>query len=300
MPILRFSWNIRCLGGSGSRFPECGSTPCGIEFATIRALKRCSRNTLRRLSTVILVVSFAAVARGEWNVVSAQSEFSTSNSVEHRHISVRSEGGAEGTLDLALFSAKIAALRVIDNADGNDELGRAMQRENCVAGVNGGYFDPGFAPIGLRVIDGAVTSPLLRARLLTGVLSASRERGIDIVRIGEFSRKRKLDAAVECGPFVVDLAMRVRGLNDTRSARRTFAAVTRDGKVAVGFCDYVTLAQLGDILASAQVAGEFRVWRAMNLDGGSSSAFWFRRADGSAFSIGEQKNVRDFIGVAPR
>jgi hypothetical protein len=38
----------------------------------------------------------------------------------------------------------------------------------------------------------------------------------------------------------------------------------------------------------------------MNLDGGSSSAFWFAREDGSAFSIAGRKPVRDFVGVAPK
>jgi hypothetical protein len=38
----------------------------------------------------------------------------------------------------------------------------------------------------------------------------------------------------------------------------------------------------------------------MNLDGGSSSAFWFAREDGSAFSISGRKPVRDFVAVVPK
>jgi hypothetical protein len=38
----------------------------------------------------------------------------------------------------------------------------------------------------------------------------------------------------------------------------------------------------------------------MNLDGGSSSAFWFARKNGGAFSISEQKSVRDFVGLTPQ
>ena len=48
-----------------------------------------------------------------------------------------------------------------------------------------------------------------------------------------------------------------------------------------------------------KIADDFRIERAMNLDGGSSSAFWFK--DGAApFSISEQKTVRDFVGVVPK
>jgi hypothetical protein len=45
---------------------------------------------------------------------------------------------------------------------------------------------------------------------------------------------------------------------------------------------------------------DFRINRALNLDGGSSSAFWFKRSNGSVFSISEMKNVRDFIGLVPK
>ena len=46
--------------------------------------------------------------------------------------------------------------------------------------------------------------------------------------------------------------------------------------------------------------GDFKIQRALNLDGGSSSAFWFRKNDGSAFSIAEEKTVRDFVGIVAR
>jgi len=42
-------------------------------------------------------------------------------------------------------------------------------------GVNGGYFDENFAPLGLRIANGQMIAPLQRARLITGVLVASRE-----------------------------------------------------------------------------------------------------------------------------
>ena len=61
-----------------------------------------------------------------------------------------------------------------------------------------------------------------------------------------------------------------------------------------------TLAGLGKILASLGQA-DFKIQRALNFDGGSSSAFWFKRAkDGGAFSIAESKYVRDFVAVIPR
>src|SRR5947199_8954362 len=61
-----------------------------------------------------------------------------------------------------------------------------------------------------------------------------------------------------------------------------------------------SLSELPAILTTTPLADDFKIQRALNLDGGSSSAFWFARANGSAFSIREQKPVRDFVGVVPK
>ena len=99
--------------------------------------------------------------------------------------------------------------------------------------------------------------------------------------------------------LMVERALPVAGLNDTRPARRTFAAIDGKGRAALGFCSAVSLAQLGQILALPNAAGKMKLTRALNLDGGSSSAFWFA-GEGGAFSISEQKAVRDFVAVVPK
>jgi Phosphodiester glycosidase len=237
------------------------------------------------------------VARAEWHIISSNSEASPHPGIEHRHLELRNFENEEAMIDCAVFSAKAAALRVIDNPEGKN-LADVLASTNCIAAVNGGYFDPQFKPIGLRIIDGATTTPLKGARLLTGVFCAS-PRGIEIVRVGEFSRRRKYDAAVECGPFLIDVGTRVRSLDDKRSARRTFAAVARGESAAIGCTSELTLAQLAGVLSTVKL-GESKIWRAMNLDGGSSTAFCFKRADGNPFSIAEQKRVRDFLAIASR
>jgi hypothetical protein len=249
-----------------------------------------------KLRTIVLLFTVAATAHAEWTITSIESEPGRLG-IEHRHVVVE-DAGQRVAVDVAVFSAKSTALRVIDNPDGQS-LGAAMKREKCLCGVNGGYFDTEFKPIGLRVVDGTTFSPSRRARLITGILLQS-DRGIDVVRVGEFSRTKKIIAAVQSGPFLVEGNKRIRGLNDSQLARRTFAGTGTNDRAFLGVCSDVSLAQLANILATAPVATDSKTRRAMNLDGGSSSAFWFAREDGSAFSIPGRKPVRDFVAVIPK
>lgn len=265
-------------------------------FAPTRASQRSSKNMATKISVLLLLASaFAQLALADWQVTDTQREPARSAAVTHVRYEL-SDGGESATIDLALFDGKAVRLRVIENDGGNESLADAMAREKCVAGVNGGYFDPQFRPIGLRIIDSAITSPLVRARLLTGVLAAS-PRGWEIFRPGEFSKKKKYESAIQCGPFLVNDGTSIRGLDNTRTARRTFAAVSKNGEACLGVTSALTLAQLADALRSLPSP---EISRALNLDGGSSTAFWCQRVSGGAVSMREWKNVRDFVGVAPR
>jgi exopolysaccharide biosynthesis protein len=246
----------------------------------------------------VLVLFLVGSARADWTVTSSQTERGTAAGVEHRHIAIaEGETSERATLDLALLSPKSATLRVIDNPSGEDDLAAVMSRENCLAGVNGGYFDPENKPVGLLMSDGNVIAPFRKARLLSGVMVVSNGR-IQLLRAAEYSTKSKATAALQCGPFLVDRGQPVPGLNDTRPARRTFV-VTGSDRAAIGFCSGVTLAQLGKILATPGITPGLKLQRALNLDGGSSSAFWFAEERGP-FSISEQKTVRNFVAVVPK
>ena len=249
-------------------------------------------------SVIVSLATLVASAQAEWKIVSTESEPGRGG-IEHRHVIVEDAAvGQRVSLDIAVFPAKSTALRIIDNPD-SQSLGMVMKREKWACGVNGGYFDTEFKPIGLRIVDGTTVSPLRRARLITGILLQS-DRGIDVVRVSEFSRTKKTIAAIQSGPFLVEGNKGIRGLNDSQPARRTFAGIATSDRAVLGFCSDVSLAELANILATMPVAQNSKIRRAMNLDGGSSSAFWFAREDGSAFSIAGRKPVRDFVGVLPK
>ena len=253
-------------------------------------------------SSILLCILFCAgVAQAQWRVLSAHPQRTGAAGVVHFLTVVEdAETGARATLHLAVFNTKMATFRVIDDeGDAHAPLAATMAREKCVAGVNGGYFSPEYAPVGLLVSDGRVVLQKQKARLLSGVVSVVNGR-VQIQRAAEYSPKTKASAARQCGPFLVEGGKAVPGLNNARSARRTFVAIGGAERAAIGYASQVTLAQLAAILATRGVAGDLQIARALNLDGGSSSGFWFAGEKGAPFSIREQKTVRDYLAVVPR
>lgn len=242
----------------------------------------------------------ATLATAGWQVTSSERQNPPNDPVEHRQVEVQNDaGGGRATLHLAIFQRGAATLKVIDQpASPRRDLADAMSAAHALAGVNGGYFDPKDAPVGLLISAGKQLSPKSSARLLSGVLFTRGGR-VGIVRAKDFQKSARIENAVQCGPLLVEKSKPVAGLNDTRAARRTFAAVDESGGAAIGYCSSVSLAQLAEILAVPKVAGARPIGRALNLDGGSSSAFWFADQD-DAFSIPELKTVRDFVAIVPR
>ena len=253
-----------------------------------------------RSAVLLLLLFCAGIARAEWRVVSAEPKGTGAGGVVHLVAEVEeAQSGDRATVHFAVFNTKTATLRVIDDAgDAHARLAETMTREKCVAGVNGGYFDPEYAPVGLLVTDGRVVMQKQKARLLSGVVSVVNGR-VQIQRAAEFSPKSKPSAARQCGPFLVEGAKPVPGLNDTRAARRTFVASNGADRAAIGYSSHVTLAQLAGILATPGIAADLKIQRALNMDGGSSSGFWFMGGDGP-FTVREQKTVRDYLAVVPK
>jgi hypothetical protein len=186
-----------------------------------------------RLRCAVFFLILAATAQADWTILTSASEPGRGG-VVHKHVTL--ENGARNeriTIDLAIFSTKSCGLRVLQNEEGAESLSDVMKHEKCLAGVNGGYFDEKFAPIGLRIANGQTIAPLQRARLITGVLVAS-SRGVQIVRSREFSRRPTVTTAIQCGPFLVDRGQPIGGLNDSHLARRTFAATTTGDRGLIG------------------------------------------------------------------
>ena len=252
---------------------------------------------------------FAPVANAQWKVAGSE-VLPAAEGITHSCQTLQRTGGGEGllgprkeTVHFVCFNTRRYTFRVIDQTlTGREGVGEVLQKNHCLAGTNGGYFAPDFEPVGLLLSDGhLINRPQRSPRVLTGALIVSPNH-ISFRRATEPLPGKNASQAVQAGPFLVEDGKLVEGLNNLRTARRT--AVVTDGENEWGLVSTssVTLEELGSILADpALTPGGMKIRRALNLDGGSSTALWVQRPAGAApFYISEFGIVRDFVGIVPK
>lgn len=205
----------------------------------------------------------------------------------------------EATIDALIFSEKNYRLQVIDNPKQERSLFEMMQSGAFVAGMNGGYFHPDSRPLGLLMHDGTILHEQEKARLLSGIM-VSNNHYLAVKRVGE-SLPKTLDEALQAGPFLIDNDSSVAGLESTRIAWRSFLATDGHGRWVMGKISPVTLAEASHLLLAARSALFLSgsIQRALNLDGGSSTALWVDMKP-EAFSFNENVHVRNFLGLRLR
>ena len=233
--------------------------------------------------------------------------FCGSVQAEHR-VFTRKDGflSMRNKLNVYFFQSDTHRLLVRDEgsvrAPRYGSLDKAMRKSPCSAGVNGGFFgaDAEGTPLGLVVQDGKRLSPLATGSFaVSGVVYDNGKNGLFLIRSSALKRMKKLpamQAAIQGGPFRVENGTAVKGLNARKSTYRTFIATDGGKRWCIGVSSSVTLRELAEWLATPGALGNFRVKTALNLDGGSSSAFWCHE---SGISYPAFKQVRNYLGVAP-
>lgn len=207
-------------------------------------------------------------------------------------------------LNVVLFKASQYQLKVIDQPGeqrGGSVIATLLPQHGAVAGVNGGFFTLGFQPIGLMIANGKTAGQFAQGSLTSGVI---QQRGGKIELI--WSKQHPGAAAsgvrelLQAGPRLVDNTQAIKGLEASKQRARTFIAT--DGRDAwmLGTTNACSLAELAQLLASPDLLPGWRSWRALNLDGGNSTALWLRTAAGETISKPGWSTVRNYIAIVPR
>ena len=204
-------------------------------------------------------------------------------------------GGA--TLWVVTFDPKAHAFALMDNPEGKFDLGSASEKRGALAAVNGGYFHPDRTPLGLVIRQGVEIHPLEKAKLLSGLLTVT-PTAIGIQRPAAFKSSPAVREALQAGPFLVEKGKAITGLEATRDAARTVVIQTANGHFGFLICKSTTLAGMADLLATPSIFPEGKIVKAMNLDGGTSTALWVRGTPN--FYAHEWKSVRNYLAIVPR
>jgi hypothetical protein len=265
----------------------------------------------RRLMTpkpllCVLLLATAGTFAADWKSAGEADRQEVSTDLYYlRGIAARPSDGREVTAHLTFFTSRAFRLAVVDLGDGStpsrQTLADAFRAKGSVAGVNGGFFHPDRRPSGLVISEGRRINRFESAKLLSGVIY-SDDRGIHLVRRARFTDHPGITALLQSGPYLVEGQEAVRGLSASASDRRTFVATDRRGHWVLGATlGPITLAELAECLASPGALTPWRIDRALNLDGGSSTGFYFDGGKGAAPVVLEPwKDVRTLLGITPR
>lgn len=222
-----------------------------------------------------------------------------------KRTAVRPSDGRQVRAQLAFFTSRAFRLEVVDLGVGPEPayptLADAFRAVGAVAGVNGGFFHPNWRPSGLMIFQGRRINRFETATLLSGVIY-SDGRGIHLVRRAQFQDHPGITALLQSGPYLVEGGRVVRGLSNSDPNRRTFIATDWRGHWVLGATlSPLTLAELAECLASPDALTPWPIDRALNLDGGSSTGFFFDPGEGKApISLNPLKRVRNLLGIARR
>lgn len=210
-----------------------------------------------------------------------------------------SRGGHSVELQLVVFDSRHYDLQVLDQPEdwsGGGKITACMRQAGAAAGVNGGFFTPEFDPMGLMIAGGRTTGTWQSNKLLGGALVVTwRPRLLWNSEVVTRDARHLLQA----GPRLIDAGRPVAGLDRKKHATRTFIASDGADRWFFGLAGGVSLGELAEILATPGLTA-FPVHRALNLDGGRSSALYYRSADGREHSAPGWSTVRNYLAIIPR
>ena len=260
----------------------------------------------------LFLVVVSSLTAGEWDLLASDTPEDLGEGISFVEKTVRAAGDtgllSKRRLQWVLFEARFFTLKVIDQGTAaqpnHEDISAAMKSSFCLAGCNGGFFQPDFRPLGLMVVDGVRINQFETSKLLSGLVIADGS-GLRLQRRGEYKNHRGITSLLQSGPFLVDRGVVVKGLSSERARRRTFLVWNGEpgagGRWAMGTSSALSLAELGAVLADRDVITEFVPQRALNLDGGSSTGLYFDRGAGRKdYVVTPYKRVRNFLGIVPR
>lgn len=173
------------------------------------------------------------------------------------------------------FDSRTQRLAVIDQPKGPGSAyataaEAAMKRGGLLA-INAGFFTPEGKPLGLVVSDGKISGTWNSASSLgTAIFKESISGSCSISRRSSRSFSDNAAELLQAGPLLLENGNSISGLDGSRKAQRSIILNDGGNRWWIGKTTPCSLSALSAALASRSPTG-WRIWNAMNLDGGRST-----------------------------
>lgn len=189
------------------------------------------------------------------------------------------ETGGRKFLAFYLSVPDASDITLIPNFDQAKTASDLFDSQKCGAVVSGGFYTPGGSPTGLFVSEGETLKKYTSSSLLNGLYSIN---DFETPRISKGVPRDHLRVALQAGPVLIENSF-TQNLNLIRDeeARRVVVGVTGENKtVFIVFYNPESAfmgPKLDDMPEALELFGEktgIGLADAMNLDGGTASAFY--------------------------
>lgn len=212
------------------------------------------------------------------------------------------EGTSKVELQLVYFKPTDCMVRVAGQPkkDSAVKMDVIAAREKVLAICNGGYFSPDdFTPSGLQIAGGKRSGVFQKGMPFGGGFMV--RSGIPMLYLdSEFEDGNDIRELVQCCPMLVNEGKALGEKGGGPQARRTFILTDMAGFWAIGIANRVGLRELADILTSPGIITEFKVMRALNLDGGPSTGLWWKNDQGAVNYTKEMWPVKNLVMIVPK
>lgn len=211
------------------------------------------------------------------------------------------EGRDKCLARLVVFDEATVGVEVVANTSKADAkwLRELALSRGAIAGCNGGYFDPPkMLPACLEIAGGASTGTYGSTGPTYGSVFGVRDGKLFIESEAEFQSVKGVTQMIQCSPILMQEGRAHRCGGDV-STGRTFIATNGQGRWAIATASRARLNDLADFMDQSETLLGFKVTRAMNLDGGPSTALWCQDAKGEVHDTHEGWKVRNVVLVIP-
>lgn len=174
------------------------------------------------------------------------------------------------------MASKSANIDLIYNLENKKTSKQLMKESKCLAGINGGFYDTSNKPLGKFISNGKIIRNSIKSSLFNGYITRNTKGLVSI----ENDEPQEGMWILQTGPILIkNNKIQELALVQDRPARRSVAIETDDGMImAIFFLPNSpllgpTLGDLPKIIQATSLWGG-NIVSAINLDGGSASAFY--------------------------